>query len=60
MLTKANCSRTPTLLATKTTAQPQSMWVPGGSLGFVLMTKLPGERIRRIEDLGLEEREELR
>jgi hypothetical protein len=36
------------------------MWVPGGYLGFVLMTKLPGQRVDRIEDLNPREREDMR
>lgn len=60
MLTQANCSSTPTLLATKTTTQPSSMWVRGGLLGFILMTKLPGQQIEEIDALDSREREELR
>ncbi|KAK2760839.1 hypothetical protein FQN54_002078 [Arachnomyces sp. PD_36] len=59
-LTKAKSSSTPTLLAVKTTTQPSSMWINGGYLGFVLMTRLPGQPLDRIEDLSLKEREELR
>lgn len=60
MLTKAKSSSTPTLLAVKTTTQPSSMWVKGGYLGFVLMTRVPGQHVDRIEDLDLKEREDLR
>ena len=60
MLANVNSSSTPVLLATKTTSQSDTMWIPGGYLGFVLMTKVPGEQITRIADLGLDEREEFR
>ena len=60
ILTKANCSSTPTLLATKVVTQTETMWVPGGYLGFILMTKLSGIRIDQIQDLDLQERDEMR
>lgn len=54
MLTEFNCSSTPSFLAVKTTEQSPPMWVPGGYLGFILMTKLPGECVHQIEDLNVQ------
>lgn len=41
-LTRARCSAAPMLLGSKVVKQTETMWVPGGYLGFVAMTKLPG------------------
>ncbi|KAK2760244.1 hypothetical protein FQN54_002311 [Arachnomyces sp. PD_36] len=60
LLTRAKCSSAPSLLGTKVTTQEENMWVPRGSLGFILMTRLPGVRINRIADYNPEEREEVR
>jgi hypothetical protein len=59
-LTRANCSCAPKLLATKIMKQSETMWVPDGYLGFIVMTKLPGINIDGIQDLSREERQEMR
>ena len=59
-LTKANNPSTPTLLASKIIEQGATMWVSGGYLGYIAMTKLPGARVDRIEDLDLQERKQMR
>jgi hypothetical protein len=59
-LTRANCSSTPKLLASKVVKQTETMWIPDGYLGFVVMTRLPGVNVRWIDDLGRQERQEMR
>lgn len=60
LLARANSSSTPILLASKFETQAEHMWVPGGSLGFILMTKVPGSYFNSIGDFSLEERKKLR
>lgn len=60
MVTRAKCSSTPKLLAVKKTTQPKAWWIPGGYLAFVAMTKVPGIKIERIEDLCSQEQEEMK
>ena len=59
-LTEAKCSSAPWLIASKITKQTETMWVPGGYLGFVVMTRLPGANIRQAADLNSQERQALR
>ncbi|PGH13627.1 hypothetical protein AJ80_06259 [Polytolypa hystricis UAMH7299] len=59
-LTAAGCSSTPKLLEEKHIKQWDTLPVPGGSLAFILMEKLPGQRVERIADLALPEREAMR
>jgi hypothetical protein len=60
ILTQAGCSSSPTLLALKQENQSVDMWLPGGYIVYILMNKLPGIHIDRIESLPRLERDELR
>lgn len=59
-VTRAKCSLTPWLLSSKITKQTETMWVPGGYLGFVVMTRLPGVNIHWAPDMDSQERQALR
>ncbi|KAL2216427.1 hypothetical protein M432DRAFT_61931 [Thermoascus aurantiacus ATCC 26904] len=44
LLTKNGCASTPELLSFKQEEQGNDMWVPGGYILYMLMSRLPGER----------------
>ncbi|KAK2754653.1 hypothetical protein FQN54_006786 [Arachnomyces sp. PD_36] len=58
-LTRARCSSTPMLLGNKVVKQAEDMWVPGGYLGFIVMTRLPGVTIPCINRLSEQEAREM-
>lgn len=45
--TDMECEHTPRLLSWKEEKQTWDMWVPGGYIVFILMSKLPGIRLSR-------------
>ncbi|KAK2765574.1 hypothetical protein FQN54_008428 [Arachnomyces sp. PD_36] len=59
-LTRAKCSATPVLLGCRVVKQTEDMWVPGGYLGFVAMTRLPGTTVLQMDRLSSTEAEQMR
>jgi len=60
-ITKNGCASTPELLSFKQEEQGNDMWVPGGYILYILMSRLPGERLRNLFwRLDRTERDEIR
>ncbi|KAK2754651.1 hypothetical protein FQN54_006784 [Arachnomyces sp. PD_36] len=57
---RVNCSSAPQLIASKVVEQSKNMCVPGGFLGFIAKTRLPGVTIPWMNRLTEEEGEAMR
>ena len=60
MLTQHQCTSAPRLVNYLQREQDETMWIPGGYLFFILMTKCPGEPIECFHLEPLTKRNEIR
>jgi hypothetical protein len=60
ILTQNQCMSAPRLVNYLQREEDDTMWVPGGYIFFILMTKCPGKQIENFHKEPLEKRNEIR